>query len=75
MVAFFRFFARWPYFARTGVASTDAFRPLFVGWGYEMRRDGVAAEVAYPDADAVESRTCVPLRRDAPYGSVLQSAR
>jgi GT2 family glycosyltransferase len=38
--ALFRFLARWFHFARSGVASTDTFRPFFVGWGYEMRRDG-----------------------------------
>ena len=40
-------------------------RELAGGWDAATRNqaldaDGVAAEVVYPDADAVESRTCVP---------------
>src|ERR1700759_1408720 len=40
-------------------------RELAGGWDAERRNealdgDGVCAEVIYPDADAVESRTCVP---------------
>src|SRR4051794_38951753 len=40
-------------------------RELAGGWDAARRDealdgDGVAAEVIYPDADAVESRTCVP---------------
>jgi len=34
-----RFLAQWPYFVRTRVRSS-ALRPLFAGWGYEIRRDG-----------------------------------
>jgi len=36
----------WPYFAWTGVSPTAKFRPVFSGWGYELRRDG--AFVAFP---------------------------
>jgi GT2 family glycosyltransferase len=42
--ALFKFLARWPYFARTSVASTPAFRPSFIGWGYELRREGAFHE-------------------------------
>ena len=35
-----RFLARWPYFARTRVASSERFRPVFIGWDYERHRDG-----------------------------------
>ena len=34
------FFVRWPYFLRTRVRPTGAFRPIFSGWDYELRRDG-----------------------------------
>jgi GT2 family glycosyltransferase len=34
------FLLRWPYFARTRVRPTSAFRPIFSGWNYELRRDG-----------------------------------
>ncbi|HSS27381.1 MAG TPA: glycosyltransferase family 2 protein [Usitatibacter sp.] len=34
------FFWNWPYFAWTGVHPTATFKPVFSGWGYEMRRDG-----------------------------------
>jgi GT2 family glycosyltransferase len=40
VVALFRFFALWPYFARSRVRSTPDFNPIFAGWGYEQRRDG-----------------------------------
>jgi GT2 family glycosyltransferase len=35
-----RALARAPQFLGTRVAPTDAFHPLFAGWGYETRRDG-----------------------------------
>jgi GT2 family glycosyltransferase len=35
-----RALARAPHFLGTRVAPTDAFHPLFAGWGYETRRDG-----------------------------------
>jgi GT2 family glycosyltransferase len=38
--AFFRFFTKWPHFAMTRVHPTARFRPVFAGWGYEVRRDG-----------------------------------
>ena len=34
------FLWRWPYFAWTRVQPTATFRPVFSGWGYELRRDG-----------------------------------
>ena len=34
------FFWSWPYFAWTSVHPTATFKPVFSGWGYEMRRDG-----------------------------------
>ena len=34
------FLARWPHFAATRVAPGAQFKPLFSGWGYELRRDG-----------------------------------
>src|SRR6185312_5903587 len=34
------FLWRWPYFAWTRVPPTATFRPVFSGWGYELRRDG-----------------------------------
>jgi GT2 family glycosyltransferase len=38
--ALFGFLQRWPYFARTRVRRTATFRPVFAGWGYELRREG-----------------------------------
>lgn len=38
--ALVRFLAKWPQFAATRVAPTPDFRPVFNGWGYELRRDG-----------------------------------
>jgi GT2 family glycosyltransferase len=38
--ALFRFLGQWPHFAMTRVLPTARFRPLFAGWGYEVRRDG-----------------------------------
>jgi GT2 family glycosyltransferase len=35
-----RFLARWPHFVRTRVRPTASFRPVFNGWGYEVRREG-----------------------------------
>jgi GT2 family glycosyltransferase len=34
------FLRNWPYFHSTRVRPTDAFAPIFNGWGYEARRDG-----------------------------------
>src|SRR6185503_6043849 len=38
--ALLRFLKKWPHFAMTRVHPTARFRPLFSGWGYEVRRDG-----------------------------------
>lgn len=38
--ALLRFLGEWPQFAATRVAPTGEFRPVFNGWGYELRRDG-----------------------------------
>ncbi|MDQ6619581.1 MAG: glycosyltransferase [Pseudomonadota bacterium] len=38
--ALVRFVPQWPHFARTRVLPTEHFRPVFNGWGYELRRDG-----------------------------------
>ncbi len=50
-----KFLARWAYFVRTSVRSTASFRPVFAGWGYELRREGAFHELASrresPDAD------------------------
>ena len=59
---FFRFVARWPHFALTRVHPTARFRPVFAGWGYELRRDG--AFVAF------RSQRDDP-RRETPLVSVL----
>ena len=40
------FLWRWPRFAWTRVKPTTTFRPHFVGWGYELRRDGAFHEFA-----------------------------
>jgi GT2 family glycosyltransferase len=40
------FFARWPYFARTRVAASERFKPMFAGWDYEVRRDGAFVALA-----------------------------
>jgi GT2 family glycosyltransferase len=34
------FLVRWPYFLRTRVRPAGSFRPVFNGWGYELRREG-----------------------------------
>ena len=44
--ALMRFFAQWPHFARTAVSPTPRFRPVFHGWGYELRRDGAFLPLA-----------------------------
>jgi GT2 family glycosyltransferase len=56
------FLARWPAFVRTRVRPTPAFRPQFIGWGYETRRDGAFHRFA----SAREERT-----RPAPRVSIL----
>jgi len=38
--AFSRFLTQWPHFVMTRVRPTARFRPMFSGWGYEVRRDG-----------------------------------
>ena len=35
-----RFLRRWPYFARTRVAPSEHFQPLFLSWDYAHHRDG-----------------------------------
>ena len=35
-----RFLRQWPHFVMTRVHPTARFRPVFSGWGYEVRRDG-----------------------------------
>ncbi|MFZ3321114.1 MAG: glycosyltransferase [Usitatibacter sp.] len=40
----FTFLWRWPYFFWTSVLATRDFKPQFVGWGYELRRDGAFVE-------------------------------
>jgi GT2 family glycosyltransferase len=35
-----RFLRQWPHFAMTRIHPTARFRPVFAGWGYEVRRDG-----------------------------------
>ena len=40
-----RFLLRWPYFAFTRVRPAGNFRPLFAGWGYELRREGAFHEL------------------------------
>ncbi len=39
-----RFLARWPQFAWTSVKPTADFKPCFIGWGYEVRREGAFHE-------------------------------
>jgi GT2 family glycosyltransferase len=41
-----RFCAQWPHFARTRVHANGSFRPVFNGWGYEIRRDGAFLPLA-----------------------------
>ena len=60
--AFVRFLRQWPHFAMTRVRPTASFRPIFSGWGYEVRRDG--AFVAF------RSKRENP-RRDPPLVSIL----
>lgn len=60
--AFFRFCKRWPHFAMTRVHPVRRFWPQFIGWGYEVRREG--AFVAF------RSRREEP-RRDPPLVSIL----
>ncbi|HXN15074.1 MAG TPA: glycosyltransferase, partial [Usitatibacter sp.] len=40
------FLVRWPYFVWTAVRPSAHFKPHFVGWGYELRRDGAFHEFA-----------------------------
>lgn len=40
-----RFLRNWPYFARTRVKATESFHPVFVGWSYELRREGAFVEM------------------------------
>ena len=46
MRAGLRFLARWPQFAWTSVKPTADFKPCFIGWGYEVRREGAFHEFA-----------------------------
>ena len=39
-----KFLWNWPHFLFTRVPSTNGFRPIFNGWGYELRRDGAFVE-------------------------------
>ena len=57
-----RFLTQWPHFAMTRVPVTPRFKPLFSGWGYEVRRDG--AFVSF------RSKRESP-RRDPPLVSIL----
>jgi hypothetical protein len=57
-----RFITLWPYFVVTRVRPTARFRPMFSGWGYEVRRDG--AFVSF------RSKRETP-RRDPPLVSIL----
>ncbi|HZQ62598.1 MAG TPA: glycosyltransferase family 2 protein [Casimicrobiaceae bacterium] len=56
--ALFRFFTMWPQFAATRVAPTPNFRPVFNGWGYEIRRDGAFVPLS-SRREAPASRTPV----------------
>src|SRR5262249_33888606 len=38
--AFTRFLVHWPRFALWRIHPNADFRPIFSGWGYELRRDG-----------------------------------
>jgi GT2 family glycosyltransferase len=60
--AFARFLRQWPHFAMTRVHPTARFRPVFSGWGYEVRRDGAFV----PFRSKRESP-----RRDPPLVSIL----
>jgi GT2 family glycosyltransferase len=62
LAAFLRFLARWPRLALYRIRPTNGFRPLFSGWGYELRRDG--AFVPF------RSRREEP-RQDTPLVSIL----
>ena len=62
LAAFLRFLARWPRLALFRIRPTNGFRPLFSGWGYELRRDG--AFVPF------RSRREEP-RQDTPLVSIL----
>jgi glycosyltransferase involved in cell wall biosynthesis len=57
-----RFLRQWPHFVMTRVRPTARFRPIFSGWGYEVRRDG--AFVPF------RSKRDNP-RRDPPLVSIL----
>jgi GT2 family glycosyltransferase len=57
-----RFLRQWPHFVMTRVHPTARFRPMFSGWGYEVRRDG--AFVSF------RSKRESP-RRDPPLVSIL----
>jgi GT2 family glycosyltransferase len=41
-----RYARKLPWFARTRVRPSDSFRPLFCGWGYELRREGAFHEMS-----------------------------
>lgn len=43
---FLRFLKHYRHFARTRVAPTESFAPIFSGWDYEHRRKGAFLEVA-----------------------------
>jgi glycosyltransferase involved in cell wall biosynthesis len=55
------FFWNWPYFAWTGVHPTATFRPVFSGWGYEMRRDGAFVPFASHREEPQRARPLVSI--------------
>ncbi|MEO8304398.1 MAG: glycosyltransferase family 2 protein [Betaproteobacteria bacterium] len=60
--ALFRFLRKWPHFALTRVHPVGRFRPIFTGWGYEVRRDGAFVSFRSQREDP---------RRDPPLVSIL----
>ena len=55
------FLWRWPHFAFTSVWPTANFRPQFVGWGYEPRRDGAFHEFFSRRQQAERARPLVSI--------------
>jgi len=55
------FFWLWPYFAWTRVKPAPGFKPVFSGWGYELRRDGAFVPFASHRGEAPGARPLVSI--------------
>ena len=73
--ALLRFLVRWPRLALSRIHPDDGFRPLFAGWGYELRRDGAFVPFrSRREAPRLETPLVSILIRTVGRGAWLQQA-